>query len=216
MAKAKRTTLRSKSGKKLYAKRDKGGKFKDIQSYKRAHAADMRRKSKAELAKAVTKAGAAPAKASVKAIPDGYHTVTPYLIVNGASRALDFYRRAFGAKEHVRMPGPDGKVMHAEIQIGDSKVMLADEFPQMGAKSPQSIGGTPVGICLYVAKVDAVYEQAVAAGAKVERPLQNQFYGDRSGTIIDPFGHKWTIATHIEDVTPEEMQKRMASMKPPG
>jgi PhnB protein len=213
MAKAKRTTHRSKSGKKLYAKRDKGGKFKDIQSYKRAHGADVKRKSKAEGAKA------APAQSravAVKAIPEGYHTVTPYLIVNGAARALDFYRKAFGAKEQVRMPGPDGKVMHAEIQIGDSKVMLADEFPQMGAKSPQSIGGTPVGICLYVAKVDAVYEQAVAAGAKVERPLQDQFYGDRSGTVIDPFGHKWTIATHIEDVTPAEMEKRMAAMKPPG
>jgi len=213
MAKAKRTTHRSKSGKKLYAKRAKSGKFKDIQTYKRAHGADVKRKSKAEGGKAAPAKGGASA---VKAVPDGYHTVTPYLIVNGAVRALDFYRRAFGAKEQVRMAGPDGKVMHAEIQIGDSKVMLADEFPQMGAKSPQSIGGTPVGICLYVAKVDAVYEQAVAAGAKVERPLQDQFYGDRSGTVIDPFGHKWTIATHIEDVSPEEMQKRMAAMKPPA
>jgi PhnB protein len=213
MAKAKRTTHRSKTGKKLYAKRDRRGKFKDIQSYKRAHSADLRSKSKAERAKA------APAKSravAVKPVPDGYHTVTPYLIVNGAAKALDFYRRAFGAREQMRMPGPDGKVMHAEIQIGDSKVMLADEFPQMGARSPQSIGGTPVGICLYVAKVDAVYEQAVAAGASVERPLQNQFYGDRSGTLIDPFGHKWTIATHIEDVAPAEMEKRMAAMKPPG
>jgi PhnB protein len=213
MAKAKRTTHRSKSGNKLYAKRAKGGKFKDIQTYKRAHGADVKRKSKAEGAKAAPARGGAVA---VKAVPEGYHTVTPYLIVNGAARALDFYRKAFGAKEQVRMPGPDGKVMHAEIQIGDSKVMLADEFPQMGAKSPQSIGGTPVGICLYVAKVDAVYEQAVAAGAKVERPLQDQFYGDRSGTVIDPFGHKWTIASHIEDVSPEEMQKRMAAMKPPA
>jgi PhnB protein len=213
MAKAKRTTHRTKSGKKLYAKRDGRGKFKDIQSYKRAHGADIRRKSKSEGAKA------APAKiraVAVKPVPDGYHTVTPYLIVNGAARALDFYRKAFGAKEQMRMPGPDGKVMHAEIQIGDSKVMLADEFPQMGARSPQSIGGTPVGICLYVARVDAVYEQAVAAGASVERPLQDQFYGDRSATLIDPFGHKWTIATHIEDVSPSEMEKRMAAMKPPG
>jgi PhnB protein len=213
MAKAKRTTHRSKAGKKLYAKRGKGGKFKDIQTYKRSHGADVKRKSKSERGKA------APARSgaiAVKPVPDGYHTVTPYLIVNGAARALDFYRKAFGAKEQVRMPGPDGKVMHAEIQIGDSKVMLADEFPQMGARSPQSIGGTPVGICLYVARVDAVYEQAVAAGAKVERPLQDQFYGDRSGTVIDPFGHKWTIASHIEDVSPEEMQKRMAAMKPPA
>jgi PhnB protein len=151
---------------------------------------------------------------TVKPIPEGYHTVTPYLIVKGAAQALDFYQRAFGAQESVRMPGPEGKIMHAEIQIGDSKIMLADEFPQMGAVSPQTIGGTPVGICLYVANVDALYQQAVAAGSKVERPLQNQFYGDRSATLVDPFGHKWTIATHVEDVSPEEMQRRMAAMKP--
>jgi PhnB protein len=211
--KAKRTTHRSGGGKKLYAKRDKGGKFKDIQTFKRAHGADVKRKSKAERGKAApVKSGAI----AVKAVPDGFHTVTPYLIVNGAAGALDFYRRAFGAKEQVRMPGPEGKVMHAEILIGDSKIMLADEFPQMGARSPQSIGGTPVGICLYVAKVDAVYEQAIAAGAKIERPLKDQFYGDRSGTVIDPFGHKWTIATHIEDVSPAEMEKRMAAMSPPA
>lgn len=151
-----------------------------------------------------------------KPIPDGYHSVTPYLIVSGAAKALDFYVRALGAEERVRMPGPGGKIMHAEIQIGDSMVMLADEFPEMGAKSPQSIGGTPVGICLYVEDVDARFKKAIAAGAKEERPVQNQFYGDRSGTLIDPFGHKWTIATHIEDVTPEEMGRRMAKMMPPG
>jgi PhnB protein len=151
---------------------------------------------------------------AVKPIPEGYHTVTPYLIVKGAAQALDFYQRAFGAQESVRMPGPEGKIMHAEIQIGDSKIMLADEFPQMGAVSPQTIGGTPVGICLYVDNVDALHSQAVAAGAKVERPLQNQFYGDRSATLVDPFGHKWTIATHVEDVSPEEMQRRMTAMKP--
>jgi PhnB protein len=151
---------------------------------------------------------------AVKPIPEGYHTVTPYLIVKGAAQALDFYRRAWGAKETVRMPGPEGKIMHAEIQIGDSKLMLADEFPEMGAVSPQTIGGTPVGICLYVENVDALYQQAVAAGAKVERPLQNQFYGDRSATLSDPYGHKWTIATHVEDVTPQEMEQRMAAMKP--
>jgi PhnB protein len=151
---------------------------------------------------------------AVKPIPEGYHTVTPYLIVKGAAQALDFYQRALGARESVRMPGPEGKIMHAEIEIGDSKIMLADEFPQMGAVSPQSLGGTPVGICLYVPDADALYQRAVTAGAKVERPLQNQFYGDRSGTVIDPYGHKWTIATHIEDVAPEEMQRRMAAMKP--
>jgi PhnB protein len=153
---------------------------------------------------------------AVKAIPEGYHSVTPYLVVSGAAKALDFYQRAFGAEERVRMPGPEGKIMHAEIQIGDSMVMLADEFPEMGARSPQSIGGTPVGLCLYVENVDKLFEQAVAAGAKVERPLQNQFYGDRSATVIDPFGHKWTLGSHIEDVTPEEMERRMATMKPPA
>jgi len=153
---------------------------------------------------------------AVNAIPEGYHSVTPYLIVSGAAQALDFYQRAFGAEERMRMPGPEGKIMHAEIQIGDSVVMLADEFPQMGAKSPQSIGGTPVGLCIYLENVDARFQQAVAAGAKIERPLQNQFYGDRSGTVIDPFGHKWTLASHIEDVAPEEMERRMAAMKPPA
>jgi PhnB protein len=152
---------------------------------------------------------------SVKPIPDGYHSVTPYLIVKGAARALEFYKKGLGAEERVRMPGPDGKIMHAEIQIGDSMVMLADEFPQMGAVSPQTIGGTPVGICLYVKDVDSLFKQAIAAGGKEERPVMNQFYGDRSGTLIDPFGHKWTIATHVEDVTGEEMQRRMAAMKPP-
>jgi PhnB protein len=152
----------------------------------------------------------------VKPIPDGYHSVTPYLIVSGAAKALDYYKRAFGAEERLRLPMPDGKIAHAEIEIGDSVVMLADEFPQMGAKSPQSIGGTPVGICLYVKDVDAVFKQAIAAGGKQEKPLQNQFYGDRSGTLVDPFGHKWTVATHIEDVPPEELGRRMATMKPPG
>lgn len=151
---------------------------------------------------------------SVKPIPEGYHSVTPYLICAGAAKAIEFYKQAFGATELVRMAGPDGKVGHAEVQIGDSIVMLADEHPQMGAVGPLTIGGTPVGLCVYVADVDAVFQRAIAAGAKEERPLQNQFYGDRSGTLIDPFGHKWTIATHIEDVTPEEMEKRMAAAMP--
>jgi PhnB protein len=152
----------------------------------------------------------------VKPVPEGYHTATPYLIVSGGAKAIEFYKRALGATERMRLDGPDGKIGHAEIEIGDSVIMLADEFPEMGAKSPQSIGGTPVGICLYVEDVDARFQQAVKAGAKIERPLQNQFYGDRSGTVIDPFGHKWTIATHIEDVPPEEINRRMAAMKPPG
>jgi PhnB protein len=153
---------------------------------------------------------------NTKPIPPNYHTVTPYLIVKGAARAIEFYRQNFGASELMRVPGPDGKVMHAEIKIGDSTVMLADEFPEMGAISPQSIGGTPVGLLLYVEDVDAVTAQAVAAGAKLFKPVQDQFYGDRSGTITDPFGHRWTIATHKEDVSPEEIRRRMEAMKKPS
>jgi PhnB protein len=146
---------------------------------------------------------------AVKPIPDGYHAVTPYLIVKGAAQAIEFYKKAFGAVEIMRFNGPNGNVGHAEIQFGDSRVMLADEHPQMGAVGPHTVGGTPVGLCLYVADVDAVAKQALAAGAQVERPVQDQFYGDRSGTVRDPFGHKWTIATHKEDVSHEEMQRRM-------
>ena len=144
-----------------------------------------------------------------KPIPDGYHSVTPYLVCKGAAQALDWYKKAMGAEETVRMPGPGGAIMHAELRFGDSMVMMADEFPEMGARSPQTLGGTPVGMCLYVNDCDVVFQRAVDAGAKVERPLQDQFYGDRSGTIIDPWGHKWTISTHIEDVSPEEMGQRM-------
>lgn len=146
---------------------------------------------------------------SVKPIPDGYHTLTAYLTVKDASKAIEFYKKALQATERMRMPDPSGKIMHAELQIGDSVIMLADESPQMGNKSPQSIGGTPVGFCVYVKDVDAVVQTAVSAGAKIQRPVQDQFYGDRSGTVQDPFGHIWTIATHIEDVAPEEMRKRM-------
>ena len=145
---------------------------------------------------------------AVKPIPEGYHTVTPYLIVHDAAKALDFYKKALGARELFRMAMPNGRVGHAEIQVGDSRVMLADEFPEMGAKSAKAYGGTPVGLCLYVEDVDARFRQAVAAGATVERPVQDQFYGDRSGTLVDPFGHKWTIATHKEDLTPEEIGRR--------
>jgi PhnB protein len=145
---------------------------------------------------------------SVKPIPNGYHTVTPYLIVKDAASALDFYKEAFGATELVRMAGPGGKVMHAEIKVGDSPIMLADEFPEMGARSPQSYGGTPVSLALYVEDVDARVGRATAAGAKVLKPVADQFYGDRTGTLEDPFGHVWTISTHKEDVSPEEMQRR--------
>jgi PhnB protein len=148
---------------------------------------------------------------AVKPIPEGYYTVTPYLIVNGAAKAIDFYKKAFGATELFRMGGPDGKIGHAEIKIGNSPIMLADEHPEMGYRGPLTLGGTPVSILLYVNDVDKMAAQAIAAGAKVQRPVKDQFYGDRSGTFADPFGHVWTIATHKEDVSPEEMKKRMAA-----
>ncbi len=148
---------------------------------------------------------------NVKPVPEGYHTATPYLIVSGAADAIEFYKRAFGAVERFRMPHPDGRVGHAEIQIGDSTIMLADEFPEMGARSAQSLGGSPVGILLYVEDVDRVFTQALAAGAKAKRPLEDKFYGDRMGEVTDPFGHRWYVATHKEDVSPEEMKKRAAA-----
>jgi PhnB protein len=147
----------------------------------------------------------------VKPIPEGYHTVTPYLIVKGAADAIDYYTKVFGATELFRMPSPGGRIGHAEIKIGGSAIMLADEVPDMGIVSPRSLGGTPVSLLLYVEDVDAVFGRAVSSGAKVLRPIKDQFYGDRSGNLEDPFGHKWTIATHKEDVSPEEMQRRAAA-----
>lgn len=147
---------------------------------------------------------------SVKPIPDGYHSVTPYLIVNGGVKALEFYKQAFGAQELFRIER-DGKIGHAEIKIGDSPIMLADEHLEMGARSPQSLGGSPVSIMLYVENADRMTEQAVAAGAKIVRPLENKFYGDRSATLADPFGHTWHVSTHIEDVSSEEMNRRIAA-----
>jgi PhnB protein len=154
--------------------------------------------------------------ASAKPIPDGYHSVTPYLIVKGADRAIEFYRRAFGARELFRMAQPDGRVGHAELEIGDSRVMLADEHPEIGARSPQSIGGSPVTIHLYVEDVDATVARAVEAGARVHRPVADQFYGDRNGGITDPFGHVWFVATHKEDVPPDELERRAASQHAHG
>ncbi len=147
----------------------------------------------------------------VKPIPEGYHTVTPYLVVRDAARALDFYKRAFGAVERFRMPGPGGKITHAEIQIGDSMIMLADEFPEMGCRSPQAFNGTPVSIFLYVEDVDATFKQAVTAGATSQMPVQDMFWGDRYGKLADPFGHVWSVATHKEDLTEEEISKRAAA-----
>ena len=148
----------------------------------------------------------------VKPIPDGFHSVTPYLCIHGAAAAIDFYKRAFGAKEIMRMPQPDGRVGHAEIQIGDSRVMMADEFPEMDFRAPQSYGGSPVHLHVYVEDVDTVFKQALAAGGKEVRPVQDQFYGDRLGTVADPFGHVWHLSTHKEDLTPEEIGKRAAAM----
>jgi PhnB protein len=147
---------------------------------------------------------------TVKAIPDGYHTATPYLIISGATEAIEYYKQAFGATELFRMPAPGGKIGHAEIKIGDSPIMLADEFPEMGYKSPQTLGGSPVSIMIYVADVDTVFDRAIAAGGKAQRPVKDQFYGDRSGTLEDPFGHVWHVATHKEDVSAEEMERRGA------
>ena len=146
----------------------------------------------------------------VKPIPDGYHSVTPYLMVHDAASAIDFYQRAFGAKEVMRMNGPNGKIGHAELKIGDSMIMLADDMPQAGTRSPQSLGGSSVGIFLYVKDVDSVFNQAVAAGARADMPLADMFWGDRYGRLTDPFGHQWSLATHKEDVAPAEMQKRAA------
>ena len=144
-------------------------------------------------------------------VPEGYHAVTPYLIARNASAAIEFYKKAFGAEEVYRLAMPDGRVGHAELRIGGSVVMLADEFPEMGAKSPAALGGTPVSLLFYVADVDAAAARAVAAGAKVKRPVVDQFYGDRSGTFEDPFGHVWTIATRKENLTAEEIRQRAAA-----
>jgi PhnB protein len=144
----------------------------------------------------------------VQPIPKGYHSVTPYLVVNDAASAIDFYKRAFGAKEIMRMASPTGKISHAELKIGDSMIMLSEEMQGTGNKSPRSFGGSPVGIFLYLENVDSVFNQAAAAGAKVEMPLADMFWGDRYGKLVDPFGHSWSLATHIEDVAPNEMAKR--------
>ena len=148
---------------------------------------------------------------NVKPVPEGYHSITPYLCVNGAAEAIEFYKRAFGATEIMRMPAPGGKVGHAELKFGDSRVMIADEFPEMEFKSPRAFGGSPVHIHLYIDGVDAVVAQAVAAGAKIVRAVADQFYGDRLGTVSDPWGHVWHVSTHIEDLTEEEMKKRAAA-----
>lgn len=148
--------------------------------------------------------------ANVKPIPDGYPRITPYLCIDGAGAAIDFYGKVFGATERMRMPAPDGKVGHAELQIGDSLIMLADEFPEMGIRGAKAIGGSPVTISIYVEDVDDVFQRAMKEGAKTLREVRNEFYGDRTGQFEDPFGHRWSIATHVEDVSPDEMATRAA------
>jgi len=149
-------------------------------------------------------------KNKTKPIPEGFHTLTPHLVVKGAGKAIDFYKKAFSAEEIRRVPGPDGKsIMHAELKIGNSRLMLVDEFPEMNARGPESIGGSPVTIHMFVEDADAVFNQAVNAGAQVRMPLADMFWGDRYGVLADPFGHLWSVATHKEDLTPEEIGKRM-------
>jgi PhnB protein len=143
-----------------------------------------------------------------KPIPEGYHSVTPHLIIRGAAAAIEFYTKAFGATELFRVPAPGGKIGHAEIKIGDSPIMLADEFPEMGYKSPQTLGGSPVSLMIYVEDVDTLFDRAVAAGAKTREAVSDKFYGDRIGTLEDPFGHVWHVSTHKEDVSAEEMERR--------
>ncbi|HEV8206246.1 MAG TPA: VOC family protein [Acidimicrobiia bacterium] len=153
---------------------------------------------------------------SVKPIPDGYPQVSPSLVVDGAAQAIDFYTQVLGATERMRMGGPDGKVGHAELQFGDSVVMLADEYPDMGYVGPKAIGGSPVTIAVYVEDVDKIFDAALKAGATQIRPLENQFYGDRSAQFEDPWGHRWSVATHVEDVPPDEITKRAAAMAEGG
>lgn len=144
-----------------------------------------------------------------KPIPTDYPAITPALCVDDGAGAIEFYKKAFGAEERLRMPGPDGKIMHAELQIRDSVLMLADAMPDWGFQSPKHYGGTPVSFSIYVEDCDAAFKRAIDAGATQERPVEDQFYGDRSGTVVDPFGHKWTLATRVKEMTPEEMTKAM-------
>jgi len=147
-----------------------------------------------------------------KAIPDGYNSLTPYLALSDAAKAIEFYKAALGATELYRLPMPGGKIAHAELQIGNSRLLVSDEMPEWGNKSAKGYGGTPVGLCIYTENVEALAERFMKAGGKVVRPLENQFYGDRSGQFEDPEGYKWTLAQHVEDVSPEEMQRRMEKM----
>lgn len=171
-----------------------------------------RKKPIAKARKKPAKKSAAKRKQTISAIPAGYHSITPYLIVSDTANAIIFYKNAFGAKEVMRMEHADGKIAHAELKIGDAKIMLADEHPEMGAHSPRAYGGSPITLHFYTKKVDAIVEKALESGAKLLRPVENMFYGDRTGTIEDPYGHKWFIATHIENVSRQAMKKRAAAI----
>jgi uncharacterized glyoxalase superfamily protein PhnB len=176
---------------------------------KKAKSKPKKAKAKSKVKATKRKVGKSkPAASARPGVPAGFSTVTPHLNVRDCAYALEFYKKAFGAVETVRMPGPGGKILHAEIKIGDSHVFLADEMPEWGSKSPLMLGGTATTISLYVEDADAVYNQAVGAGARVAMPLADQFWGDRYGKLVDPFGHEWAVATHLEDLTPAEMKKR--------
>lgn len=170
----------------------------------------MKKKTKAKKPAAKKARPAARRSKRVAPVPAGCHTVTPHLVLRDTARALEFYKQAFGAKELSRMTGPDGSVAHAEMRIGDSIIMLGDEMPAMGATAPETVGGSPVQIFLMVPNVDALFDRAVKAGATVQMPMQDMFWGDRYGKLLDPFGHKWSLAMHIEDVSPKEMARRAA------
>jgi PhnB protein len=152
------------------------------------------------------------AASAVKPIPEGYRSITPYLVVKGAARAIEFYKQAFGATEIMRMPGPNNTVGHAELRLGDSVIMLADEMPNGPYRSPDTFGGSPVSLMIYIENVDDVFNRALSLGSRQIRAVEDQFYGDRSGNLIDPFGHVWTVATHVEDVSAEEMKRRMEAL----
>ena len=171
----------------------------------------MKKTKKKTSKKPARKPARKAAKKKVSPVPKGYHTVTPYLVLKNTGDALAFYTKALGAKEIMRMPGPDGRIAHAEIQIGDSRIMLGDETPERGTHAPESVGGTPVHIFLYLPDVDKTFAQATSAGATVEMPPMDMFWGDRYAKVADPFGHKWNLATHKEDLTPKEMARRGAA-----
>jgi len=171
-------------------------------------AAKKRKSSARKPVRKVAAKRAAPKKKVVQPIPPGYHSVTPYLCIDGAADAIDFYKKAFGAKERMRMGAPGGKIAHAEITLGDSILMMADEFPEMDFRSPKARGGTPVTLHIYVKNVDQAFARAVEAGATVKQPVKNQFYGDRSGTLQDPYGHIWHLSTHVEELSMMEIKKR--------